>query len=54
MFEDIRIKETSPKRVCEFFVPFKHILRALFVGIPKVQEKAFSDDKKGTMVMHGW
>ena len=40
-------KETSQKRVCEFFVPFKHILKALFVGISKVQEQAFSDDRKG-------
>ena len=48
------MKETSQKWVCEFFVPFKHILKALFVGIPKVQEQAFSDDRKGTMVVHGW
>ena len=46
MFDDIRIKETSQKRACEFFVPFKHILKALFVGIPKVQEQlAFSGYK---------
>ena len=54
LLDDIRIKETSQKRVCEFFVPFKHILKALFVGIPKAQEQAFSDDRKGTMVVHGW
>ena len=47
-------KETSQKRVCEFFVPFKHILKALFVGISKVQEQAFSEDRKCTIVVHGW
>ena len=55
LLDDIRIKETSQKRVCEFFVvPFKHILKALFVGIPKVQEQAFSEDRKCTVVVHGW
>ena len=53
LFDDIRIKETSQKRVCECFVPFKHILKALFVGIPKVQEQAFSEDRS-TIVVHGW
>ena len=47
-------KGTIQKRVCEFFVPFKHILKALFVGIPKVQEQAFSEDRKCTIVVHGW
>ena len=37
-----------------FFVPFKHILKALFMGIPKVQEQAFSEDRKCTIVVHGW
>ena len=54
LFDDIRIKETSQKKVCEFFVPFKHILKALFVGIPKVLEQAFSEDRKCTIVVHGW
>ena len=54
LFDDIRIKETSQKRVCEFFVPFKHTLKALFVGIPMVQEQAFSEDRKCTIVVHGW
>ena len=38
LFDDIRIKQTSQKRV-RIFVLFKHILKALFVGIPKVQEQ---------------
>ena len=43
LFDDIRSKDTSQKRVCKFFVPFKHIFKAVFVGIPKVQEQlAFS------------
>ena len=55
LLDDIRIKETSQKRARECFVPFKHILKATNnVGIPKVQEQAFSDDRKGTMVVHGW
>ena len=37
-----------------FLVPFKHILKALFVGIPKVQEQAFSEDRKCIIMVHGW
>ena len=60
LFDNIRIKEASQKSVRFFslffllLLPFKHILKALFVGIPKVQEQAFSDDRNGTMVVHGW
>ena len=54
LLDDIRIKETSQKRVCEFSVPFKDILKALFVGFPKVQEQAFSEDRKCTIVVLGW
>ena len=53
LFDDIRIKETIQKRV-RIFCIFKHILKALFVGIPKVQEQAFSEDRKCTIVVHGW
>ena len=42
------------RKECEFFVPFKHILKALFVGIPKVQEQALSENRKCTIVVHGW
>ena len=49
LFDDIRIKETIQIRV-----RFKHNLKALFVGIPKVQEQAFSENRKCTIVVHGW
>ena len=39
-------KKLVRKECAIFFVPVKHILKALFVGIPKVQEQAFSEDRK--------
>ena len=53
LFDNIRIKETIQIRMRFFFVPFKHNLKALFVGIPKVQEQAFSENRKCTIVVHG-
>ena len=39
LYDDIRTKEASQKRICEFFVPIEQLLRALFVGIREVQER---------------
>ena len=39
LYDDIRTKEASQKRICEFFVPIEHLLRTFFVGIRKVQER---------------
>ena len=38
-YDDIRTKEASQKRICEFFVPIEHLLWLLFVGIREVQER---------------
>ena len=38
-YDDIRTKEASQKRICEFSVPIEHLLRPLFVGIREVQER---------------
>ena len=45
-------KKLDRKECANFFVPFKYILKALFVGIPKVQEQAFSEDRKCNIVVH--
>ena len=39
LYDDIRTKEASQKRICEFSVPIEHLLRPLFVGIREVQER---------------
>ena len=38
LYDDIRRKEASQKRICEFFVLIEHLLRPLFVSIREVQE----------------
>ena len=38
LYDDIRRKQASQKRICEFFVHIEHLLKPLFVGIPEVQE----------------
>ena len=38
-YDDIRTKEASQKRICDFFVHIEHLLRTFFVGIRKVQER---------------
>ena len=41
LYDDIRRKEASEKRICEFVLPVKHLLRPghFFVGIREVQER---------------
>ena len=39
LYDDFRRKEPSQKRICESFLPIKHLLRPLFVGIREVQER---------------
>ena len=39
LYDDIRTKEASQKRIGEFFVPIEHLLRPLFVDIREIQER---------------
>ena len=39
LYDDIRRKEASQQRICEFFLPVEHLLRPLFMGIREVQKR---------------
>ena len=41
LYDDIRRKETSQKRICEFFVPIEHIFKAFACGYPRGTGKGF-------------
>ena len=47
LYDDIRTKEASQKRIGEFFVPIEHLLRPLFVDIREVQERGSERTEKG-------
>ena len=34
LYSDVRTKEASQKRICEFFVPIEHIFKAFVCGYP--------------------
>ena len=35
LYDDIKTKEASQKRICEFFVPIEHLLRPFVCGYPR-------------------
>ena len=39
LYDDIRRKEASQKRICELFLPIENLSRPLFVGVREVQER---------------
>ena len=41
LYSDVRAKEASQKRICEFFVPIEHIFKAFVCGYPRVTRKGF-------------
>ena len=41
LYSDVRTKEASQKRICEFFVPIEHILKAFLCGYPRGTGKGF-------------
>ena len=41
LYDDIRRKEASEKRICEFFLPVEHLLRPFFDGYPRGTGKGF-------------
>ena len=41
LYDDIRRKEASQKRICEFFVRVEHLLRQFFCGYPRGTGKGF-------------
>ena len=41
LYSDVRTKEASQKRICEFFVPIEHIFKAFVCGYPRGTGKVF-------------
>ncbi len=41
LYSDVRTKEASQKRICEFFVPIEHILKSFVCGYPRGTGKGF-------------
>ena len=41
LYSDIRTKEASQKRICEFYVPIQHIFKAFVCGYPRGTGKGF-------------
>ena len=41
LYSDVRTKEASQKRICEFFVLNKHIFKAFLCGYPRDTGKGF-------------
>ena len=54
LYSDVRTKEASQKRICEFFVPIQHIFKAFVCGYLRGTGKGFCEDRKGTRAVRGW